>query len=164
MYPAGTTLKIDYGLYIHYGIYDGLGKVIHNSKKYMKVVHEALVDFKDGKDIKVSSVTSENKEYAVIRAKRYIGMPYNLILNNCEPFAKLAHGMIKESTQVQQYFLFALGAGAAIKSDNTIIQYTGGAIAIASLLTPSEKSPFKNVIIAGLIGLGIAFLAENLGE
>ncbi|MDA3886033.1 MAG: hypothetical protein PF638_10620 [Candidatus Delongbacteria bacterium] len=59
---------------------------------------------------------------------------------------------------------FLFGAGAAIKSDNTIIQYTGDAIAIASLLTPSEKSPFKNAIIAGLIGLGIAFLAENLGE
>ena len=41
MYPPGTTLKLDYGTFYHYGIADGLGGVIHNSKKLGKVTHES---------------------------------------------------------------------------------------------------------------------------
>lgn len=33
MYAAGTVLKLDFGTFHHYGIADGLGSVIHNSKK-----------------------------------------------------------------------------------------------------------------------------------
>lgn len=160
MYPAGTTLKLDFGTFFHYGIADGSGNVIHNSKKQLVVTKEPEASFADGKAIQVSSITSDNPESAVTKAERYLGMPYNLIKNNCEHFARLSHGLEIESTQIQQYLLAALGAGAAIESDNVIVKAAGAGVALASLLTPSEKSPFKNAAIAGLVGAGLAILTK----
>lgn len=162
MYLAGTTLVLDYGTYFHYGIADGLGSVIHNSKKHFKVTQESEEDFAEGKEIHISrEIASENPEMATARAKRYLGMPYNLIKSNCEHFARLSHGLEVESTQIQQYFLLALGAGMALKSDNSVVKTVGAAVAIASLLTPSEESPFKNLTVAALIGVGIALLGSS---
>ena len=160
MYPAGTVLKLDFGTFFHYGIADGFGKVTHNSKKHLKVTHESYNDFAEGKKIIVSDITSKNPEQAAINAHRYVGMPYGLIKSNCEHFVRLCHGLEIESTQIQQYFLAALGAGAALKSDNTIIKAAGSAVAIASLLTPTEESPFKNAAIAALIAAGLVALAR----
>lgn len=160
MYSAGTVLKLDFGTFFHYGVADGVGNVIHNSKKHRKVTKESYEDFADGKAIIVSEITSENPEQAVIKAERYIGMPYNLIRSNCEHFARLAHGLEVESTQIQQYLIAALGAGAVLKSDNTIVKAAGGAATIASLLTPTEKSPFKNAGIAALVAAGVVALAK----
>lgn len=160
MYPAGTVLKLDFGTYFHYGVADGLGNVIHNSKKRLKVTEEPYENFAEGKEIIVSDITSENPAQAAINAKRYLGMPYNLIKSNCEHFARLAHGLEVESTQIQQYLLAALGAGVALKSDNTIIKTAGSAVLLASLLTPTEKSPFKNATIFALVATGIAALAS----
>ena len=158
MYNAGTTLKLDLGTYFHYGIADGIGGVIHNSKKWLKVVSESETDFAEGDEILISDITSDNPAMAVIRAQRYLGMPYHLIESNCEHFARVCHGLEAESTQLQQYLLAALGAGIAIKSDNTVIKAIGSAVALASLLTPTEKSPFKNAAIASLIAVGIVAL------
>ena len=160
MYPAGTVLKLDFGSFYHYGIVDGLGSVIHNSKKHFKVTQESYEAFAEGKEIIVSDITSDNPAQAAVSAKRYLGMPYNLIKSNCEHFARLCHGLEVESTQIQQYLLAALGAGAALKSDNAVIKAAGGAVAIASLLTPTEESPFKNATIAALVAAGIVALAS----
>lgn len=160
MYPAGTTLKLDFGTFFHYGIADGLGSVIHNSKKHFKVTCEPYAEFAEGKDIIVSDITSENPAVAVINAQRYLGMPYSLIKSNCEHFARMCHGLEIESTQIQQYLLAALGAGAALKSDNSLVQAAGGAVALASLITPTEESPFKNASIAALIAVGLVALAS----
>ena len=161
MYSAGTVLKLDFGTYFHYGIADGLGKVIHNSKKHLKVTKESYKEFAEGKEILISDINSENPAQAAINANHYLGMPYHLIKSNCEHFARLVHGLEVKSTQVQQHLLVALGAGIALKSDNTIIKVAGGAVALASLLTPTEESPFKNAAIFGFIGAGIALLAKR---
>ena len=92
-------------------------------------------------------------------AGRYLGMPYNLFRSNCEHFVRLVHGLEAKSTQIQQYLLAALGAGAAINSDNTVIKATGSVVTIASLLTPTEISPFKTAGIAALITAGVVALA-----
>ena len=160
MYLAGTTLKIDYGLYGHYGIADGLGCVIHNSKKHAKVVKETIEEFADGREILSSSITSENPAQAVIIASRYLEMPYNLITENCEHFARLSHGLEKESTQMQQYFIFALGAGIATKSKNKDIKLLAGSVALASLLTPNEESPFQNIGVTLAIAAGLIILSK----
>ncbi|NKC16211.1 MAG: hypothetical protein GKR94_29605 [Gammaproteobacteria bacterium] len=161
MYPAGTTLKLNLGTFLHYGIADGSGNVIHNSKKRLMVIKEPEASFAEGKAIQVSSITSENPESAVAKAERYLGMPYDLIENNCEHFARLAHGLEVESTQIQHYFIAALGAGAAIISDNAVIKAAGGAAALAALLTPGEKSPFKNAAVAVLVAAGLVALAKD---
>ncbi|EGQ7835150.1 TPA: lecithin retinol acyltransferase family protein [Vibrio cholerae] len=161
MYKAGTVLKLDFGTFFHYGIADGFGSVIHNSKKHLKVTKESNDDFAEGKKIIVSKLTSQEPEKAVIRAERYIGMPYDLITANCEHFARLCHGLEVESTQLQQYMLLALGAGLALKSDNAYIKSVGGAVAISSLLTPAEESPFKNAGVATLLALGFVALSKS---
>jgi len=160
MYPSGTVLRLDFGTFSHYGIADGLGSVIHNSKKRLKVTKESYEDFADGKEILESDITSENPSKAVAMAQRYIGMPYDLLISNCEQFVRLCHGLEVESTQVQQYMLAALGAGIALSSDNPYVKTAGGATALASLLTPAEDSPFKNAAVLTLIALGVVALSS----
>jgi hypothetical protein len=160
MYPEGTVLKLDFGSYFHYGLADGAGKVIHNSKARLKVTSETYDEFSEGKKIIVSEITSDNPSRAVIIAKRYLGMPYNLLSSNCEQFVRLCHGLEIESTQLQQYLLAAFGAGMALKSDNTYIKAAGGAVTLASYLTPTEESPFKNAGIAALVAVGLVALAS----
>lgn len=161
MYKAGTVLKLNFGAFYHYGVADGLGNVIHNSKKHLKVTKESYDDFSEGKPILVSNLMSDEPEKAVARAERYIGMPYDLIKANCEHFARLCHGLEIESTQLQQYMLLALGAGLALNSDNTYVKSVGGAVALSSLLTPTEESPFKNASVATLLALGLVALSKS---
>lgn len=160
MHLAGTTLKINYGLYNHYGIADGLGNVIHNSKKHLKVVKETVDEFSEGKEMLVSNITNDNPERAVTTALRYLGLPYNLINSNCEHFVRLAHGLQKESTQIQQYLIFALGAGVALKSKNTDIQLLAGSVALTSVLTPNEERPYENIAVGLTIAAGIILLSK----
>ena len=160
MYPAGTVLKLDFGSFFHYGLANGDGKVIHNSKVRKKVTVESYEEFTEGKEIIVSDITSDNLSRSVVLAMRYVGMPYHLLSANCEQFVRLCHGLEIESTQVQQYLLAAFGAGIALKSDNPYTQAAGGAVALASYLTPTEESPFKNAAIAGLIAVGLLALAR----
>jgi Lecithin retinol acyltransferase len=161
MYEAGTVLKLDFGTFFHYGIADGIGGVIHNSKKWLKVTHEPYEAFAEGKEILISEKIGSNQPWQAVNiAMRYIGLPYDLFKSNCEQFVRVCHGLENESTQIQQYLLMALGAGIAIKSDNKAIQMAGGAIALASLLTPSEKSPFKNAGICALIAVGLVALSS----
>ncbi len=160
MYELGQVLKIQYTGFKHYGIYAGNNTVIHNSKKYHRVEEIDLNSFADNKPIQVSSIKAENPVLAVQTAKKYLGVPYNLFSDNCEHFVRTACGLVKESTQVQKYLISAIGVGALLKSDNPVVQATGGAAALAALLTPTEKSPVKNVTIAACLTAGIAFLAS----
>lgn len=160
MYSAGTTLKVDFGSFFHYGIADGLGQVIHNSKKRMKVTLESYEDFSGGKEITVSNITSINPENAVNRAMQYIGMPYNLLRSNCEHFARLCHGLENESPQIQKWMLISVGSVAVLKSKDPILQAAGGGMAIGSLLTPKETSPYKNASVGTLIGALIGLMAK----
>lgn len=162
MYPAGTTLKLDFGTFFHYGIADGEGNVIHNSKKHREVRSESYHEFAEGKRIIVSDISSENSSRAAIMAQRYIGLQYDLFISNCEHFVRLCHGLEKESTQIQQYLCIALGAGMAAQSKNDYIKAIGGATMIASALTPGEKSPFKNIAVGALIAVGIVAMASAL--
>ncbi|SEH04591.1 lecithin retinol acyltransferase family protein [Candidatus Venteria ishoeyi] len=160
-YPPGTILKIKFGIYFHYGIADGEGNVIHNSKKRMQVTCETESAFAEGRTIQVSHISSENPEKAVIKAKQYIGMPYKILKNNCEHFVRLAHGLESESPQIQYWIISAFAAAITIKSDNTLIQLTSGAVVAASLLTPVEQSPLRNAVIAGLAAFGIGILLKT---
>lgn len=65
-----------------------------------------------------------------------------------------------ESTQIQQYLFGTLGAGIAVSSNNDALRLAGSSIAIASLLTPAEESPFKNAVVITLVALGIYALTR----
>lgn len=161
MYELGQVLKIQYTGFKHYGIYVGNNTVIHNSKKYRRVEETDLEAFADKRTIQVSSIRAENPSLAVQTAKKYIGIPYKLFSENCEHFVRTACGLVKECTQVQKYLISAIGIGALLKSDNTVVQAAGGAATIASLLTPTEQSPVKNAAVATCLVAGIAFLASK---
>jgi len=158
MYSKGTTLKIDFVTFYHYGIADGMGGVVHNSKKRLMVTHESEADFAEGKEILISDITSDNPSYALEKAKRYINMPYYLAKQNCEHFVRLCHGLDVESLQIKKYLLVGVLAGIAYKSKNPIIKSAGAAGSITALCTSREKSPFRNAAIAVLITAGVAYV------
>ncbi len=160
MYNLGDVLKVQYTGFKHYGIYAGDGIVIHNSKKFKQVEEISIEDFSDNRQPLISSIKAENPKLAIQTAKKYVGLPYGLFTENCEHFVRLSCGLVKESTQIQKYLITALGTGALLKSDNTIVQAAGGAAAIASLLTSSEQSPVKNAAIAACLAAGVAYLAS----
>jgi len=161
MYSAGSVLKINMGSYFHYGLADGLGNVIHNSKRNMQVTSESYEGFSNQREIELSEITSANPSYAVNMANRYLGMPYNLFASNCEQFVRMCYGHESESTQVQQYMIMALGAGMAIKGKNELTKAIGIASSVAALLTPAEESPYQNVLVASLIAVGVVALANK---
>jgi len=161
MYQIGQVLKIQYTGYKHYGIFAGNNMVIHNSKKFRCVEEIDIESFADNRKIELSSIKSENPILAVQTAKKYIGIPYNLFAENCEHFVRTSCGLVKESTQIQKYLISAIGVGALISSDNTVVKSVGGVAALAAMLTPSEQSPVKNVAIASCLALGVAFLASK---
>lgn len=161
MYELGQVLKIQYTGFKHYGIYVGNNTVIHNSKKFLRIEEIDLNSFADNRKIQLSSIEAENPKLAVQTARKYLGVPYNLFSENCEHFVRTACGLMKESTQVQKYLISAIGVGALLKSDNSVVQAAGGAAAVAAMLTPTEQSPVKNVAIAVCLAAGIAFLAAK---
>jgi len=161
MYQIGQVLKIQYRGYKHYGIFAGNNIVIHNSKKFSCVEEIDIESFANNRKIELSSIKSENPILAVQTARKYIGVPYNLFAENCEHFVRTSCGLVKESTQVQKYLISAIGVGALISSDNTVVKSVGGVAALAAMLTPSEQSPVKNVAIASCLALGVAFLASK---
>ena len=160
MYAKGTTLLLDFGIFNHYGIADGCGGVIHNSKKYFMVTHESEAAFAEGKDIIVSDITSNNSTYAFNKAKRYIGMSYDLLESNCEHFVRLCHGLDVESTQIQKYLLVSTSAGIAVKSNNSTVKMASIAASLAALFTSKEERPFKNAAIAALVTASVVFLTN----
>ena len=146
MYPPGTTLRIPFIGFYHYGIVDDEGGVIHNSKKWRIVKQESIEAFAEGKKIEVcAEIHGGDGLVAVEKAKRYINAPYDLFTSNCEHFVRLVHGYDKESTQLQKYMMLALDAGIAVTANNPEVKVVGGAVVLASLLTEDGKSPYKNV-------------------
>ncbi|MUJ29741.1 hypothetical protein GNP73_17385 [Aliivibrio fischeri] len=161
MYALGQVLKVQYTGFKHYGIYIGNNKVIHNSKKYLKVEEIELEAFADNRQISLSKIKSDTPLIAVQSAKKYLDLPYNLFSENCEHFVRTACGLVKESTQVQKYLISALGIGALLTSNNTIVKSAGGAATIAAMLTPTEESPVKNAAVAACLFAGITYLASK---
>ena len=164
MYSIGTTLRVKFGLYFHYGISDGNGNVIHNSKKNKKVILESIDRFREGKKIEKSEINSNDLHGAFLIAKGYIGFPYKLFTKNCEHFVRLVHGLDPQSPQLQKFILMTVGAGIFALSKSSVGKFAGSAITLGALVTSKEKSPIKNATIAGLIGFGIGFLAKNFKE
>lgn len=158
MYSAGTTLTVDFGVYTHYGIADGNGYVIHNSKLHGVVVKEPLSKFADGKEVSISGIKGEIPTAAVAAAMKYIGMPYNLFSSNCEHFVRLCHRLDIESPQLLKYFLAVGGIGLAATSENPTIQLVGISASVAAALSPRDKNPLPYIAATAVLALGIGYL------
>jgi hypothetical protein len=108
---GGDILYVHRGLYKHYGIYTGDGKVIHFApltgkeiKAENAVVHEtSLGNFLKGGTLKIDNKSKAMfpRPEIVERARSQIGnKSYNLVFFNCEHFATWCKTGVYESNQV----------------------------------------------------------------
>lgn len=137
-YPVGTTLRIFIGIYWHYGIADGFGNVIHNSKRWVKVVIESEKDFSCGRRVEVSKIAGNDMELAAVKAQECIGKPYNLFTSNCEHFVRSVHGLSVESIQLQKYTL-AMAGVLALRGKSDVGKAMGVIAVSMALLIETEK-------------------------
>jgi hypothetical protein len=102
------------GIFEHYGIYAGEGKVIHRTEKGVRKT--TLDKFcKDSSSYNIER--SSNPEKMLKRARARLGEEgYNLAPNNCEHFARWCVGGVGPSVQVDDVAIgtVAIGLGAAI--------------------------------------------------
>ncbi|MDR1803094.1 MAG: lecithin retinol acyltransferase family protein [Treponema sp.] len=108
---GGDILYVHRGLYKHYGVYAGNGKVIHFAPLVGKeisaenaVVHETnLGNFLKGGALAIDkkSKAKFSQSEIVERARSQIGSKsYNLVFFNCEHFARWCTTGVYESDQV----------------------------------------------------------------
>lgn len=124
----GDILAVDRqgGLYRHYAVYVGNGRVIHYAADQgdfgeNMYIHEAPIQefVQTAEEISICSFPKKSfdKEYhlyspqeTVARARRRIGEKnYNLVSNNCEHFAIWCKTGISSSRQVTQFFQSCMG-------------------------------------------------------
>lgn len=162
MYDIGTVLAIKYFGFTHYGIYTEDGRVIHNSKKYKKVVEISLEEFQDGRAVSVSpNIKAPLPESAVETAKRYIGLPYSLFGENCEHFVRMICGMVKESTQVQKYLIITASTGVIWKVRDPVAKAAAVGGAVGVFITPEEQSPFIKSLAGATLAGASTWETEN---
>jgi hypothetical protein len=110
---SGDIIYVNRGLYKHYGIYAGDGKVIHFApysdgeiSAENAVIHETTLEafLKGGKlEIDKKAKAKFSQKETVMRARTQIGgKGYNLTFNNCEHFARWCKTGHAESEQVNQ--------------------------------------------------------------
>ncbi|MEZ8093614.1 lecithin retinol acyltransferase family protein [Photobacterium swingsii] len=163
-YPIGTVLKIRCTSYWHYGMSDGGGGVIHNSKKRRQVQFDTIDEFAEGREVIVSSITSDNPEQAFLYAKKFVGTPYNIFSQNCEQFVRQAHGLPVECTQFQRLMLVVFGSYLVIGEKNRFIKIAGVGILAGSFLSPSEKSPYRRAMKGAVIAAGGAMWLSSIAK
>ena len=157
-YQIGDVLTVPCELagerYIHYGFADGFGRVIHGSKRKLVFLEESEAEFSGGKPIQVcAEITSaDGKRIAYERARSFIGNPYNVITDNCEHFVRWAHGLEKESRQIQKYGLVATGGIVVASSRNPVMLGAAAGGAIGAYCTPEGESPEGYTMLGMAIG------------
>jgi hypothetical protein len=108
---AGDIIYVNRGLYKHYGVYAGNGKVFHFApysgteiSAENAVVHETTLEaFLKGGKLEIDKKTKAKfpRQEIVSRARSKIGgKGYSLPFNNCEHFARWCTTGVYESKQV----------------------------------------------------------------
>jgi hypothetical protein len=135
-FAIGDILKVNRGLYKHFGIYAGNSKVIHYAASNRDFgldanVHEtSLKNFECGETAQVVHLLGNDKsikiyspEETVKRAQSRIGEKrYNLLFNNCEHFALWCKTGITKSKQVETAVSSAILATAAVILLNLVVK------------------------------------------
>ena len=122
----GDVVVADRGLYKHYGIYAGGGRVIHYSAGMgieldadkAKIIETSLAEFLDGSALYVEETDEPGAfppDRVVDRARSMIGRlhgEYNIAFNNCEHFTHWCKYGTKESSQVNTVLKAVVGVAA----------------------------------------------------
>ena len=153
---VGETIKIVCDLYTHYGIADGVGGVIHASKKYGKVIHTTWEEFSNGLPVYIcDDITSGNLPVACERAKARVNEIYDLINFNCEHFVREVHGMNSESVQVKRVACTGAAVCVAAKAKDPVIKCmgVGATIGAANGEKPVEGMVSGAIVVLGVVGV-----------
>jgi Lecithin retinol acyltransferase len=161
-YPVGTILKVRCLSYWHYGMADGRGGVIHNSKKRRQVQFDTLYEFSEGRAILVSSITSDEPEKAYFYAQQYLGTPYNLFNRNCEQFVRQSHGLPVECTQFQRLFVLLFAGLLITGTENRLIKLAGVGLLVGGMIAPAEKRPYRRAIAGARLTVGGAIVLSKV--
>lgn len=161
-YPVGTILKVRCLSYWHYGMADGRGGVIHNSKKRRQVQFDTLYEFSEGRTILVSSITSDEPEKAYFYAQQYLGTPYNLFNRNCEQFVRQSHGLPVECTQFQRLFVLLFAGLLITGTENRLIKLAGIGLLVGGMIAPAEKRPYRRAIAGARLTVGGAIVLSKI--
>lgn len=161
-YPKGTVLKIRCSTYWHYGISDGEGKVVHNSKKRRRVQLDTLDEFSEGREVVISTITSAEPESAYRYATQQLGRPYNLFCQNCEQFVREAHGLPAECTQFQQCLVAFAGSYIVLKAEAPALKMAGIGLLVGALLSPSERRPYGRAVRGARVAVGSTMWVTHL--
>ncbi|GHV45881.1 hypothetical protein AGMMS49546_32820 [Spirochaetia bacterium] len=108
----GDVIYADRGMYQHFGIYAGNGRVIHHAANsgdfgFNIAVRETSFErFAKGDKVSVYEIPQNNMRYSraetLRRAKSQIGKSdYNILFNNCEHFAMWCKTGKRHSNQVE---------------------------------------------------------------
>ncbi len=123
----GDVIYASRGLYKHYGIYIGNGRVVHFAAlggneldaSKAEIVETSLAEFLKGADLAVEytgKVSPFAPDEVVRRAESCVGRgrgEYDLVFNNCEHFAHWCKYGERDSKQVKDVFKGIAAAGAA---------------------------------------------------
>ena len=154
---AGTTLRVWRKLYCHYGIADGCGGVIHASKQ-RGVVRESLKEFEKGGVAQIdNSITSGDLRAAYEKAQSDIDKPYSLFSDNCEHFVRCAHGLPKESHQVQHAVIGGVTA-VGLESKNPAVKILSSGALVGSFF---GKNPLGGAVLGGIGALLLQAIFGN---
>ena len=146
----GDVLRVYRGLYYHYGVYVGNGRVVHFCSTGMNeldsssadIVETSFARFSKGDDVSVDNryVARYSSEEVVERAKKMIGTQmgkYDLYGNNCEHFAnwcKTGETMSYQSRRIS----------SLLKEFSTTLG--GLAYAFEEIRSEIEKTCYDNVL------------------
>lgn len=161
----GTTVRISYGAYWHYGLIDSTGSsVIHNSKKHGKVVRETIEAFSGGASLVVCADVMGNWPVKAARlAESAIGVTYRLWSQNCEHFVRWAHGLEPTSPQIEAAIVATAGLSVAATVKHPAAVVGGLATAFGALLAGPNGSPLKTGAACGLSALALFALFQAGG-
>jgi len=114
--PPGTTVYMAYlGLVFHKGIvsdcwWNDKPMIIDNSLRF-GVAERPWDTFAAGQTVYIQEYPQLPASVVLCRARRMIGIPYNLFSFNCEHFVKICYGQRVESPQVAAALYAAVAFG-----------------------------------------------------
>lgn len=126
---SGAMVKVQiqgfFGLYWHFGIvsdwrdWRGFPYVISNSSTNGGVREETWEVFSGGQDVRILGFLSPLQPHEVIaNARRLSSKPYNLILWDCERFARACQGLTPRSSQLEMTLLAAFAGALFLAAQN----------------------------------------------
>ncbi|KLV07243.1 hypothetical protein ABT56_06835 [Photobacterium aquae] len=161
-YAPGTVVKVRCSTYWHYGMADGHGYVVHNSKKWRQVTRETEAEFSEGRQIVLSDIQGRDPEQALDYALSQIGRRYNLFSQNCEQFVREAHGLTKECTQLQRLLVTVAGGYITVSALNPVVKLAGLGLICGALVGSVENSPYERAVKGAQLVAGTAIVISTV--